>query len=227
MPTLRLPRAFGSYLTQVSLLLISVLLALAVDRCNQNRKDADRWQEYRTLIAQELERELRSTRMNLTDNANDVAGLEAALAMLPAENDEQRLRVANEIGLLVARGVFRTFPPLTYELMVANNDSHLIEDIELRQRLSAYASFRQDYIQADLARYDALTLELIDRVSPYLDLLCLRRSGGEDPSCIIDTARMNAALRSDITKLYRHGTLRAFHLEKGATILDNLLTDFQ
>ena len=219
--------AFGSYFTQVSLLIVSVLLALAVDRCQQSRKDAARWVEYRTLIVEELERELNSTQMNIADNANDIAGLEAAMAAVPAEETAAQLAVAGQVGLVIGRGVFRTFPPLTYALMVSNGDSHLLEDLDLRQRLAAYASFREDYIQHDLVRHDELTLELIDRVGAYLDLLCLRRTSASDPSCITDPARMRRELPQDVAKVYRHSILRGFHLQKGEGLLEELLERFE
>ena len=222
----RLPRAFGSYLTQVSLLLISVLLALAVDRCNQSRKDAARWVEYRTLIVEELKQELHSTRMNIADNANDISGLEVAMTAVPVEDAAAQLAAAGQVGLVIGRGVFRTFPPLTYALLVSNGDSHLVEDLDLRQQLAAYASFRKDYIQHDLVRHDELTLELVDRVGQYVDLWCLRRTGAADPACITDAERLSRKLPQDIVKIYRHSGLRGFHLEKGELLLQDLLQRF-
>lgn len=222
--------ALRDYLIQVSLIILSVLLALGIDRCRAASQDKALAAEYQTRIRTELDKEEHSNTLNLVDATNDLSDLNYVLTQAPtlgpATADSTYDHLIRRLALVLVRGVFRTFTPTVYERISANGEARLVPDIELRARLDAYAAFRHDYIQADLNRHDALVLETIDRVGDYLDLNCVQnhaRSAGPRPPglrhCITDYPALRRRLARDVGKLTRHTQLRLFHLERGQATL--------
>ncbi|MEM1357899.1 MAG: hypothetical protein AAGF89_06860 [Bacteroidota bacterium] len=209
------------YLVQVSLIVLSLLAAVGVDRCNQNLRDENRLEEYLVTMQQELEAEKTSNSYNLGDCQKDVEGLRAAMTMIPSEDDGQAAKGLQILGGVLVRGVFRAFEPLTYERMQSSGDLYLIKDLELREALATYTSFRKDYLQGDLMSYDEMVLEAIDRLRAYLDIMCLEQTKFATPiDCITDREGLRKNAAGDLAKLYRLASLRAFHLELSSKTLD-------
>lgn len=208
------------YLIQVSLIILSLLAAVGVDRCNQNLKDQKRLGEYLETMAAELEYEQEANMNNFGDCKKDINGLAKALALLPSQDDAEVVEGIQHVAGVLVRGVFRSFEPLTYERMQTAGDLFLLEDLELRESLSSYASFRNDYLKQDLMTYDKMILEAIDRLSVYLDLSCLRSEDLESPTdCIKDRTALGEKAAADLTKLYRLSTIRGFHLQLSSRTL--------
>jgi len=214
-------RNISNYLTQVSLIILSILVAVGVDRCNQRNRDEDRLQEYILAIHQEIADEKVTTANNLGDAHNDIDDLEFAVENLSATDEALLTQAIQRLVRTVGRGVFRAFPPSAYEQLIAAGDVNLIREIDLRDRLAATAAFRKDYIQEDLANYDGMVLELVDRLSRYLDMGCLIRNRAREPiGCIRKADNLREDAPSDISKIYRMAQLRAFHLELYQKSLD-------
>lgn len=212
------------YLVQVSLILVSLFIAFGVDRCNQSVRNANRLEAYLEAIGEELQMELKASKANLADCENDIDDMAAATATFATMNSAKLPEAVGRTGQVIARGVFRTFSPMSFQLMNNSGDGLLLEDIELRQQLAAVSAFRADYIKADLMRHDELTLTALADVSNYLDIYCLRDKKPEDHGrCITSLIGLRENGVSDLIALRRHSELRAFHLERYVSLLEHTI----
>ncbi len=216
------------YLLQVSLILLSLFIAFGVDRCAQSVKDGKKLATYLEAISEELKEELESTKTNLADSESDIDDMvfanEAFATMEPARLPE----AVGRTGMVMARGVFRTFPPMNFELMNSSGDGLLLEDIELRQQLSSIATFRNDYVKADLMRHDQLALEGLANISNYLNIYCLQGKKPEDFGlCITSLEGLRENGVKDLIALRRHSELRAFHLDRYINLLEEVIPEVE
>ncbi len=202
------------YLIQVSLIIVSLFIAFGVERCNQRVKDNRKLDTYLGAIHDELVSELRSSQMNLTDCENDINDLYRGVAVFSGREEEGLPEGIGSAGQVFVRGVFRSFSPMSYELMSETGDALLIRDLSLRRNLASLVAFRYDYIKQDLAKHDELTLQTLAGVSDYIDFTCVRSSEPADfANCIIDQDKLWRHGAADLTAILRHSELRAFHLE--------------
>lgn len=216
------------YLLQVSLILLSLFIAFGVDRCNQSVKDDKKLAAYLEAVDEELRYELKVTELNLGDSENDIDDLIFANEVFGTMESARLPEAVGRAGSVVARGVFRTFAPMSFELMNSSGDGLLLEDLELRQRLSAVSAFRKDYIKADLMRHDELTLKALADVSGYLDIYCVRGKKPEEFNlCITSLEGLRENGLKDLIALRRHSELRAFHLDRYITLLEEVIPEVE
>ncbi|OAV45140.1 hypothetical protein [Lewinella sp. 4G2] len=211
------------YLLQVSLIIVSLFIAFGVNRCGDRARDNNKLEIYQDAITEEIAYEIDATQSNIADALNDLEDLGTGIDLLRNKNPESLPQALEAIGTVLQRGVFRGFEPMVYEQMSAAGDLLLIEDLEYRSSLASLSAFRRDYVQQDLARHDAITLETIAEIAEYVDLMCLR---SVEPSnmrqCLPDPERLYREMGSDLAKLTRHAELRAFHLNLYLKSLQNM-----
>ncbi|MTB49775.1 hypothetical protein [Lewinella sp. W8] len=208
-------KGWKDYLLQVSLILLSLFIAVGVDRCNQSLKDEDRRVAYLEAIEVDLLEEMQSNKLNLIDCEKDVKDIFTALRLLREDSPAARIQFGETMGNVFVRGVFRSFSPTTWDIIAQSGDALLIEDLELRSLLAANSVFRNDYVRADLLRHDAKTLEVAESLGPYLDLACLRslvQDGQRD--CITDFAGLKEVASVKLAIYLRQAESRAFHLDR-------------
>lgn len=215
-------RGWKEYLLQVSLILLSLFIAVGVDRCNQSNKEDRLRETYYESIEADLMDEIESNKLNLGDCENDIRDLSGVIRALAKEEATSRIKISQSLGRVFVRGVFRPFSPTTYDIIAQSGDALLIEDLRLRYLLSANTAFRNDYVRDDLRRHDVMTLEVAEAVGGDLDLNCLRRLySGEEADCVRDFAGLVKIGQGKLAVFLRHAELRAFHLER-AIELNNL-----
>lgn len=218
--------AWRDYLVQVSLIIFSILIALGVDRCSQNSRNNKRLDAYLNMMEQELEDEVVATSNNIDDVQKDIDNLQFGMNAFPQGVDSLTTQALIRGISTFNRGVFRGFPPMTYERMETVNDAFLIKDLSLREQLSSTAAFRTDYVQTDLRNYDTMILEAIDRYSRFVDIACLiriirTRSGEPIINCVTDATALRRDGAADFSKLLYMAQLRKFHLERYRQSLRN------
>jgi len=209
----------ATYLLEVLLIILSVLAAIQADRYNQARKDQQKLDEYVQALYQDLQEELETNRMNLIDCQKDLEAIEAAMRQFRYDqNDSLQLGLAN-LGAVFTRGVFRAFPPTTYDVMLSSGDLALIEDLEFRNLLASVMAFRDNYLKSDLQEFDKQTLELSRYVGQYVDITCLASSEELYP-CIFDRQGIVSDVHNELFIYYRVAQLRAFHLSASVRGMD-------
>ncbi|MEL7161644.1 MAG: hypothetical protein AAFN92_12870 [Bacteroidota bacterium] len=220
--------SWKDYLVQVSLILLSLFIAVGVDRCNQRQQATDRLDEYVQLIHQELADEMETTELNIVDAENDIDDLGRVLSNISSPGDDSLALTVLLTARVIGKGVFRAFPPTTFDQMVAAGDASLIKDIKLRDRLASTAAFRDDYVQADLRQFDEIVLEVIDRFYAYVDLGCIIATRGQNPlKCVTDRELLRERGAADLGKLARMAQIRTFHLQSYRASLQGTITAFE
>lgn len=200
-----------TYLLEVLLIILSVLAAIQADRYNQARKDQQKLEEYVDALYQDLLDEQAANRMNLADCQKDLAAIEAAMQQFRYDqNDSLQLGLAN-LGAVFTRGVFRAFPPTTYDVMLSSGDLALIEDLEFRNLLASVMAFRDNYLKSDLQEFDKQTLAFSRYIGQYVDITCMA-STEQLYRCIIDREGLVNDAHNELFIFYRVAQLRAFHL---------------
>ena len=206
---------FKDYLTQVSLIIVSLFIAFGAERCNQNMKDSRKLDTYLEAINEELEYELKTCRMNLHDCKNDIQGLSTGIGVFSSREDRKLPLGIGQVMSVFVRGVFRSFSPTSYQLMAESGDALLMKDLDLRRELSSLAAFRNDYIKEDLLRHDELTLKTMEVMGAYVDIACNRKSESANfATCISDQELLYQQGASDLAVILRHSETRAFHLQR-------------
>ena len=201
----------ATYFLEVFLIILSVLAAIQADRYNQARKDQQKLDDYVQALYQDLQEEQASNRMNLFDGRKDLECMEAAMRQLRYnQNDSLQLALRN-LGAVFTRGVFRAFPPTTYDVMLSSGDLALIEDLEFRNLLAAAMAFRENYLKKDLEKFDEQTLAYSRYVGQYVDITCLASSEQLYP-CIFDREGLVSDVHNELFIYYRVAQLRASHL---------------
>ena len=147
---------FLEYLLQVSLIVLGLVIATSVNRCNTRRKAAASLQEYYTAIRADLEVESRSNQLNIDDAQRDIESLDNAVRLLAASHTDSLVRGIEEVTDVVVKGVFRTFSPTTFDVMVNTGDVSLITDLDLRSGLATLFAFRPNIVEQDLRNYTAI-----------------------------------------------------------------------
>jgi hypothetical protein len=208
------PRELRDYLLQVTLIILSILIATSVDRCNQAQKNARDLQEYLLAVRADLIADIESNNLNLIDCKKDVAGISRGLALLRHNHpDSLDQAIIGEIVPVLNRGVFRSFPPTTFELMQATGDVRLIPDLELRDLIATAFAFQEDYVKADLQAYDAQVLATIEQLGRFIDLTCVLQPK-RATACIEDQPAFLSDPHNELVLLLRVADNRAFHLER-------------
>ena len=120
------------------------------------------------------------------------------------------------------RGVFRAFPPTTFDLMVQSGEADLLKDLQLRNSLASVFAFRQDVVRKDLEDFDRSTQVCAEKLGAYFDLsLMFDREKGK---FMIDKEGFLRTPHNEVFLLLRNTNLRAFHLEEAIESLKEVQT---
>ena len=207
----RLRAKFLEYLLQVSLIILGLVIATSVDRCNTRRKSDRTLQEYYAAIRTDLAAEDRSNQFNIDDAERDVASLDSALWLFTTDSPDSLVLGVEALTSVLAKGVFRTFSPTTYDVMVNTGDVSLIKDLELRSELAALFAFRTDIVEQDLADYNRQVLLTLESIGDKIDLSCI-----VDLTITVDCIKSPASLaehtKDELLVLHLVANSRLFHL---------------
>lgn len=212
----------GTYIVEISLIIFSILIAIQADRCNQNRKDDTKLQAYLEAMHQDLLDEQGSNQNNLTDCNSDLESLEQFLRLSRYNQNDSLDLALQHIRRVFSRGVFRTFPPTTFDIMMSTGDISLIKDLTFRNRLAATFSFRDSYIQNDLKEFDAQVKTLAQSMGQYIDLACMTTSGPLH-ACLVDRTGLVENNHNEVFLFLRMAQVRAFHLSIAIQNFDKMI----
>lgn len=203
------------YLLQVSLIILGLIIATSVDRCNAARKDDQRLQAYYTAILQDLGEEQEINTMNGVDADHDVRDLEDALRLFRRDAPDSLALALQKANGVLRKGVFRTFSPTTFDVMVNTGDVNLIEDIRLRAELASVFAYRNNILRPDLQNYDHQVLQTIAGLSDRIDPACMV---GLDhaAACLLDPDAIRENGVPELWLLYAVAHTRRFHLQVAA-----------
>lgn len=205
------PAGVRKYITQVSLLLLSLLLATRAEKCREAGKEQQKLHEYLTAIRADIADEIEQNEINLKDCRRDEACLITFLTKSTLNHpDSQNLAIAN-FADLYHRGVFRTFEPSTFDLMVQSGDANLLKDLPLRKSLASVFAFRQNTVRKDLADFDAQTQQCAEKLGRFFDLSLLY--SGDIDHAFFDREGFFKAPHNEAFLLLRTVNLRGFHLD--------------
>ena len=213
---------FMDYLLQVSLIIVGLVIATSVDRCNSAGKDRQRLSDYYRAIYKDLEAEQLATVNNLGDAIRDVTNLDLAIRRFGYAEADSAAAGLDALNAVVRKGVFRSFSPTTYEVMLNTGDISLIADIELRSQLAGVFAFRNNVVRRDLEEYDALVLRTIQALSAYVNPLCVANFTA-DTDCIRDAAGLADSGVDDLIVLSLFARNRLFHLQIAEEDLNDAL----
>ena len=207
------------YLLQVSLIIVGLVIATSVDRCNTTRKDRHRMADYYGAIYKDLEEEQLATANNLGDAVRDVAQLDSAIRRFGYAQPDSAVAGLGALNTVLRKGVFRTFSPTTFEVMQNTGDISLIKDIGLRSELAGVFAFRNNIVRRDLIDYDALVLRTIQSLQEYVDPECIAAFTAS-PECIRDLKGLSDRGVDDLIVLELAARTRLFHLQMAEDGLD-------
>jgi hypothetical protein len=222
------PAGTKKYITQITLILVSLFIATTADRYREAAKNKEKLQEYLVAIKADLKEEIRVNRMNLHDCRNDCKSLYHYMHLAALPQLDSQLMALQYFAEVYWRGVFRAFPPLTYELMQESGEVRLIKDLELQNALSSICAFRRNVIQNDLNQYDLETQRCAQKLGDNIHLSGLLYGEKPDASCIINKTAFAKSPHNEILLLLRCAELRGFHLENALedlVVVDSLLSN--
>ena len=116
------------------------------------------------------------------------------------------------IRTVIARGVFRAFPPTTLDIMLSTGDIALIKDISFRNLLTSTFSFRDDYVKKDLLDFDLQIKNSSRKMGDFLNLTCVAMRNKAPHQCITDLEGFLKEMPNELFILLRQAQIRAFHL---------------
>lgn len=217
------PAGVRKYVTQVSLILLSLSIATSVDRCRERGKNEDKLREYLTAIQGDLAAEIKTDKMNLYDCQRDQRCLDRALHLIANQKLDSTLVIAENIQQVFDRGVFRDFSPTTFELMAQNGDANLLKNLPLRNHLASIFAFRQNVIKKDFDNFDQETRDCMAQLGPYIDYMNMY---SKDPKQIFtDEKGFMTTPRTELYMLARSADVKAFHLQNAIEDLQEVQTN--
>ena len=206
------PAGVRKYFTQVSLVLLSLLLATRAEKCREANKELDKLREYLTAIRADIEDEIKTDQMNLRDCERDQACLLQFLIKSSSANDDSLRAAYSNFAEVYQRGVFRSFPPTTFDLMAQSGDASLLKDLSLRNSLASVFAFRQHVIQKDLQDFDTQTQLCAEKLGRFFDLSLMFDDEPSD-SFLLDREGFLRDPHNEVFLLLRNVNLRGFHLQ--------------
>ena len=205
------PAGAKKYVTQVSLILISLLLATRAEKCRDAGKEREKLREYLSAVHADLQEEIETDGMNLHDCGQDIKCLVQFLVKSEKSHpDSLRLAFAN-FASVYQRGVFRAFPPSTFDLMAQSGDASLLKDLHLRNSLASVFAFRQNVVRKDLEDFDRQTQVCAEKLGRFFDLSVMLSDSSGD--FMLDREGFLQDPHNEIFLLLRNANLRGFHLE--------------
>jgi hypothetical protein len=205
------PAGVKKYVTQVSLILVSLFIATRAEKCRDAGKEREKLQEYLLAIQTDIREEIKTNEMNLHDCKRDQQCLIRFL-QLSNYNHPDSLKIAfSNFAEVYHRGVFRDFRPTTFDLMMQTGDATLLKDLNLRTQLASVFAFRQNIIRSDLADFDEQTRRCAENLGEYFDFSLLLYGEGASSFPSGNSGRFKAD-HNEVYSLLRAAQLRGFHL---------------
>jgi hypothetical protein len=223
------PTGTKKYITQITLILLSLYIATSVDRCKETQKDRSKLKEYMAAIQVDLRDELETNEMNLIDCDNDAAALIKTIVCFRKQHPDSLLLGLNSFASVYWRGVFRSFPPNTFELMIESGEAPLLKNIALRKKLAEAFAFSRTVLKPDLENYDKETQICMEKMGEHINLAEFVYSENPKISCIKDLESFKKSSHNEVFQLHRVASIRGFHLSESIKTLKELdkeLADF-
>lgn len=217
------PVGVRKYVTQVSLILVSLLLATRADRCRDAAKEQVKLQEYLTAVQSDIQKEIKMNQMNLNDCKRDIKCLIRFLVLSDLSEVDSLYAAYSSFAEVYQRGVFRSFPPTTFDVMTQAGDAYLLKDLKLRNNLASVFAFRQNVIHKDLLDFDTQTQVCAEKLGRFFDLSLMFSEGREN--FMHDQAGFLRDPHNEVFLLLRNAQLRAFHLETAVEDLQETLSE--
>jgi hypothetical protein len=214
------------YLLEIVLIVLSVLLAIQADRYNQQRKKDAKLEAYVKGLYQDLKDEQFSNHNNLADCNKDIADIEACIRLAKFDQNDSLNLALDKLGTVFTRGVFRAFPPTTFDIMTYSGDIALIEDLAFRKRLAAAFAFRDNYTKQELKNYDVEIQNMARQMSRYLDFTCMA-STNDRHRCLVDREGFVADHHNDLFLFLQTARNRAFHLQVGIGSFEHVIKELE
>lgn len=214
------PAGTKKYLTQITLILLSLSIATSVDRCRERAKDNVKLIGYLHAIQVDISEETKTCRLNLKDCDQDIQCLTTTLRLINKTQQDSIESAMTNFAAVYWRGVFRAFPPTTFDMMGETGDANLLKNLELRNRLASVFAFRRTVLQQDLEKFDRQTEACAQKLGEHVDLTRLLYSTSFDEKCILDRSAFFKSPHNEVFLLLRTANLRAFHLEKAIESLE-------
>ncbi|NRB52580.1 MAG: hypothetical protein HRU41_33270 [Saprospiraceae bacterium] len=199
------------YLAEICLIIFSILVAMQADRYRQNIRSENKLDDYLRAMYQDLLIDQRLNQNNLADCLNDIKNIEASMRLSQINQSDSLSSALQNFGAVISRGVFRAFPPTTYDIMISTGDIGIIKDLEFRSRLAGAFSFRADYVKKDLLAFDALTDDVARSLGQYGNLSCMV-STPEPQTCLRDRPGFIDNFNNELFLLLTNARSRAYHL---------------
>lgn len=209
-------KAAIDYVIQVSLIIFSILAATYVGKCNEKEKDSELLTAYLHSINNEVAFEISKHTDNIVDAKQDLRVIQRAidLSQYPATDSIYNM-AANFLNANL-RGVFRTFPPSTWDAMLAAGDSELIKDLDLKQQIAGSFAFRNTTVREDLKDWDAENKRVFDELSVFIDPTVLGDVENHHLNLeriLLDPEGFRIHVRPLLLSMLRQCFNRLFHLE--------------
>jgi hypothetical protein len=205
------PAGVRKYFTQISLILFSLLLATRAERCREAGKDQEKLREYLIAIQTDLQEEIKTDRINLKDCGRDMECLMQFMKKSSSPDSSSLSSAYSNFAEVYQRGVFRAFPPTTFDIMAQSGDVNLLKDLQLRNSLAAVFAFRQNVVRKDLEDFDRQTQVCAEKLGHFFNLSHLFTE--ERDSFMLDKEGFLRDPHNEVLLLLRNTNLRAFHLE--------------
>jgi hypothetical protein len=167
--------------------------------------------EYLIAIQADIEDEIKTDKMNLVDTKRDEKCLIQFFSKCYYDNNDSLYEAYSNFAEVYQRGVFRAFPPTTFDLMAQSGDANLLKDLPLRNSLASVFAFRQNVIQKDLENFDEQTQVCAEKLGRFFDLSLM--FAGVKEQFLYDKKAFLKDPHNEVLLLYRSTGLRAFHLE--------------
>lgn len=210
------------YIVEVSLIIVSILVAIQADRYQQNKKNQEKLTSYLEAVYQDLVDEQVRNQNNLDDCEQDIKNITRSLRLSQVNQDDSLNVALRNFGIVVTRGVFRAFPPMTFDIMLQTGDIALIKDLDFRSRLASTFSFRDDYVKLDLLDFNIQTREASKALAQYGNLSCMY-SHTDVQICLTDREGFITHFHNELFSLLRTAQVRAFHLHNAVRYFDKTI----
>lgn len=216
------PAGAKKYITQVSLILVSLAIATGADRLRESYKNREKLKEYCAALSNDIVEEIETQKMNKVDCDRDIDCLAMAIYLIHTRKKDSVEYVISNVQEVFNRGVFRSFKPSTLDIMIASGDLNLIKDLHLRSDLASAFAYRDDVIKADLESFDVTTSQCAEALGNYVNLAKLHQ--GQEALIPAKTAAFFDDPHNELYLLFRNAQLKSFHLREGIEELEALKT---
>lgn len=217
---------FLAYVLEIFLIIFSILIAIQADRYQQSKRNQNKLDDYIQAMYLDLLEEQESNRNNLFDCQQDVISIKKGIRLSQINNTDSIQLALYHLAQVAGRGVFRAFPPTTFDIMLSTGDIALIRNLEVRGQLASTFSFRDAYTKKDLLEFDKETKRVYGELSKYANLNCMYTTRNL-VSCLTDQDGFTKQFHNELFPLLRTADLRAFHLKRAINYFDAAIEDLE